>query len=219
MPAREHSTIPGTLPCTRAGKRPALDTADSRAGPPPAAAAIGQQGWRTALACRRRRAVSGATQLYAIAIGSNRPHGRHGRPTGVVEAAIALLDQEFDLFDAASILLNPAHGGAGRDFANSVALVESELPPPDMLARLKEIERGFGRRQGRRWGPRVLDLDIVAWSGGKWRSRGLTIPHKSASDRSFVIGPLASIAPDWPLEGTITAQHFAHRLARRSPRG
>ena len=159
------------------------------------------------------------SHLYAIAIGSNRPHGHYGRPTGVIEAAISRLDEEFDLFDAAPILLNPAHGGAGRDFANSVALVESDLDPPEMLSRLKTIERDFGRRSGRRWGARVLDLDIIAWSGGKWRSLGLTIPHKSASGRSFVIGPLATIAPDWPLEGAITVRHFAHRLARRSPRG
>ena len=159
------------------------------------------------------------SHLYAIAIGSNRPHGHYGRPTGVIEAAISRLDEEFDLFDAAPILLNPAHGGAGRDFANSVALVESDLDPPEMLSRLKTIERDFGRRSGRRWGARVLDLDIIAWSGGKWRSPNLTIPHKSAAERSFVIGPLATIAPDWPLEGAITARHFAHRLARRSPRG
>jgi len=163
--------------------------------------------------------VSGATQLYAIAIGSNRPHGRYGRPTGVIEAAIARLDEDFGLFDAAPILVNPAHGGAGRDFANSIALIESDLQPPDMLDQLKTIERDFGRRRGRRWGERVLDLDIVAWSGGIYTSRGLTIPHKSASKRSFVMGPLATVAPDWPLEGAITAQHFAHRLARRRPRG
>jgi len=163
--------------------------------------------------------VSGATQLYAIAIGSNRPHGRYGRPPSVVEAAIARLDEEFGLFDAAPILLNPAHGGAGRDFANSVALVESDLPPPDLLRRLKELEREFGRRRGRRWGTRVLDLDIIAWSGGKWRTRGLTIPHRAAATRSFVIGPLATIAPDWPIYGAVTAQHLAARLARRRPRG
>src|SRR3954466_9047937 len=113
--------------------------------------------------------MGGATHLYAIAIGSNRPHGRFGRPTGVVEAAIARLDEEFGLFDASPIVLNSAHGGAGRDFANAVAMVESEADPPDMLSRLKSLERKFGRRAGRRWGPRVLDLDIVLWSGGKFR--------------------------------------------------
>jgi 2-amino-4-hydroxy-6-hydroxymethyldihydropteridine diphosphokinase len=162
--------------------------------------------------------VPQANQLYAIAIGSNRPHGRFGPPPGVVEAAIARLDRDFGLFDASPIVLNKATGGAGRDFANAVALVESDLEPPHMLASLKRIEREFGRRASRRWGPRVLDLDIVDWSGGAWRSNRLTVPHPAAASRAFVIEPLASIAPLWRLEGLLTARHLAHRLARRRPR-
>jgi 2-amino-4-hydroxy-6-hydroxymethyldihydropteridine diphosphokinase len=156
--------------------------------------------------------------LYAIAIGSNRPHGRFGRPAGVVEAAIARLDEDFGLFDASPIVLNPAHGGAGRDFANAVALVESDLDPPQMLKRLKTIESDFGRRRSRRWGPRVLDLDIALWSGGRFRSRRLNIPHAQLSKRTFVLQPLAAIAPGWRIEGSLTANHLAERLARRSPR-
>jgi 2-amino-4-hydroxy-6-hydroxymethyldihydropteridine diphosphokinase len=162
--------------------------------------------------------VAHATHLYAIAIGSNRPHGRFGRPAGVVEAAIARLDEEFGLFDASPIVLNAAHGGAGRDFANAVAMVESRLAPPAMLERLKSVEREFGRRRGRRWGPRVLDLDLVLWSGGKFRSRRLTIPHAGLARRSFVLQPLAAIAPGWRI-GAVTVRHLAHRLARRPPRG
>ena len=157
--------------------------------------------------------------LYAIAIGSNRPHGRHGRPAGVVEAAIARLDEEFGLFDASPIILNAAHGGAGRDFANAVALIESPLDPPEMLRRIKTIEREFGRRRGRRWGPRVLDLDLVLWSGGTWRSRTLKIPHSQLDKRSFVLQPLAAIAPGWRVRGPVTVRHLAQRLARRAPRG
>ena len=157
--------------------------------------------------------------LYAIAIGSNRAHGRHGRPPQVVEAAIARLDEEFGLFDASPIVLNPAHGPAGRDFANAVALVESDLEPADMLSRLKAIERDFGRRPGKRWGPRVLDLDIALWSGGKFRSRGLTIPHPALGKRSFVVQPLSAIAPGWRVTGALASRHLAHRLARRAPQG
>ena len=157
--------------------------------------------------------------LYAIAIGSNRPHGRFGRPPGVVESAIARLDQDFGLFDASPIVLNAAHGGAGRDFANAVAVIESDLEPSDLLRRLKEIEHQFGRRPGRRWGPRVLDLDLVLWSGGKCRSRRLTIPHPQLARRSFVLQPLAAIAPGWRIRGSLTARHLAHRLARRRRRG
>jgi 2-amino-4-hydroxy-6-hydroxymethyldihydropteridine diphosphokinase len=157
--------------------------------------------------------------LYAIAIGSNRPHGRFGRPPQVVEAAIARLDEEFGLFDASPIILNAAHGSAGRDFANAVALVESDLDPPELLKRLKSIERDFGRRRGRRWGPRVLDLDIVLWSGGTWRSRRLTVPHPQIAKRNFVLQPLVAIAPGWRINGPLTVRHLAERLARRAPRG
>ena len=156
--------------------------------------------------------------LYAIAIGSNRSHGRCGRPAQVVEAAIACLDEEFGLFEASPIMLNPAHGPAGREFANAVALVESQLEPLEMLARLKSIERRFGRRPGRRWGPRVLDLDLALWSGGRFRSRRLTIPHALLDRRSFVLQPLAAIAPNWKV-GALAVRHLAARLARRGPRG
>lgn len=159
------------------------------------------------------------SNLYAIAIGSNRPHGHFGRPPQVVEAAIARLDQDFGLFDSSPILLNPAYGAAGRDFANAVALIESNLQPPDMLMRLKQIEQEFGRRRGRRWGPRVLDLDLVLWSGGKFRSRRLTIPHPQLEKRGFVLQPLASVSPYWRVRDSLNVRHLAHRLARKRPRG
>jgi 2-amino-4-hydroxy-6-hydroxymethyldihydropteridine diphosphokinase len=88
-----------------------------------------------------------------------------------------------------------------------------------MLGRLKAIEREFGRRAGRRWGPRVLDLDIVLWSGGKWKSRRLTVPHPQLDKRSFVLQPLAAIAPGWRVRGPLTVRHLARRLARGAPQG
>ena len=153
--------------------------------------------------------------LYAIAIGSNRRHIRHGRPAAVVEAAVARLDAEFDLFDASPIILNKAVGGAGRDFANAVALVTSELEPPAMLARLKAMERDFGRRPGKRWGCRVLDLDLVAWDGERFASRSLTIPHPRLAERDFVLGPLVAIAPEWRIDGALTARQLLSRLGKR----
>jgi 2-amino-4-hydroxy-6-hydroxymethyldihydropteridine diphosphokinase len=160
-----------------------------------------------------------ATHLYAIAIGSNRRHVRHGRPTGVVEAAIAELDAEFELFDASPIILNKAAGGAGRDFANAVALVQSALSPDVMLAKLKSMERAFGRRPGRRWGARVLDLDLVAWDGPRFDTRRLTIPHPRLKDRDFVLDPLAAIAPDWPIIGNLSVRHLLSRLGKRRRAG
>ena len=156
------------------------------------------------------------SHLYAIALGSNRRHGRYGPPPRVVEAAIAMLDEEFGLFDASPIMLSKAVGPAGREFANAVALIESDLEPTEMLKQLKAIERDFGRRPGKRWGPRVLDLDIVLWSGGEFVSRGLTIPHKQLEKRSFVLEPLAAVAPGWRTRG-LTVRQLSERLSRRRP--
>ena len=132
-----------------------------------------------------------------------------------MEAAIARIDADFTLFDASPILLNQASGGAGRDFANAVALVESGLEPPAMLASLKSIERQFGRRPGRRWGARVLDLDLVAWSGGRYRSRTLSIPHPRLAERGFVLAPLAAIAPCWRVAHNLTATELLSRHGKR----
>lgn len=161
--------------------------------------------------------MSDATHLYAIGLGSNRRHGAHGRPSGVISAAIARLDADFTLFDASPIILNKAIGGAGRDFANAIAIIESALPPPLILAELKAIEQEFGRRPGKRWAERVLDLDIVLWGGGEWQSKDLRVPHPEMAKRAFVLQPLAMIAPDWKVVGNITVRHLLTRLSRRAP--
>ena len=158
------------------------------------------------------------SHVYAIAIGSNRRHRRHGRPAGVVEAAIAELDAKFELFDASPVILNKAVGNAGRDFANAVALVESGLEPLEMLRALKEMEHAFGRRPGKRWGSRVLDLDLAAWSGGHFLSRKLSIPHPLLERRFFVLAPLASVAPNWRLREGLKTRHLLSRLGKPRPR-
>ncbi len=87
-----------------------------------------------------------------------------------------------------------------------------------MLTRLKAIERAHGRRRGRRWGDRVLDLDIIGWSGGIWASKGLSIPHPAFRTRRFVLAPLVEIAPGWrdPVTG-FSARQLMFRNARRRP--
>ena len=151
---------------------------------------------------------------YAIAIGSNR-RGRHGSPAREVAAAMAAIG---GVLAASPILHTSPLGPSKRRFANAVALIESEEPPPALLRRLKAIERAFGRRPGLNWGERVIDLDIVLWSGGSWAGPGLTVPHRLFRARPFVLAPLLHVAPDWrdPLTGLSVRQLYA-RLTRAVP--
>jgi 2-amino-4-hydroxy-6-hydroxymethyldihydropteridine diphosphokinase len=152
-----------------------------------------------------------AVTSYAIALGSNR-RSRHGSPVETLRAAAAQVGAR----RLSSIRATRALGPAGRSFANAAALVETELDPTALLSRLKDVERAFGRRAGRRWGPRVLDLDIVLWSGGSWGERGLVIPHTEFRERLFVLEPLAEIAPAWrdALTG-LSVRQLLHRARRR----
>lgn len=153
-----------------------------------------------------------ALTSYAIALGSNR-RGRHGTPAATVRAAAAAIGAE----RLSTVRLTPALGPAGRGFANAAALLSSDLDPPALLVRLKQVERDFGRRAGRRWGPRVLDLDIILWSQGAWAGDGLIVPHPEFRRRRFVLEPLAELAPQWrdPITGA-TVRQLLHRLGRFS---
>jgi len=154
-----------------------------------------------------------AKTSYAIALGSNR-RSRHGSPAETLRAALAALRP----VAASTIRTTPAMGPAGRSFANAVATVESELAPDALLAELKALERAFGRRGGRRWGPRVLDLDIVLWSEGAWGGPGPLVPHPEFRRRDFVLKPLAEVAPGWrdPVTGA-TMRHLLARLTTLRP--
>ena len=153
------------------------------------------------------------THLYAIGLGSNQPHGRYGAPPKVLEAVLA----ELQPVAVSPIIETAPIGPSLRIFANAAALIETHLSPLEFLRHLKGIERRFGRRRGQRWGARVLDLDILLWSGGRWSSATLSIPHRRLTERVFALDPLVQIAPDWkiPRHGTVR-QHLA-RLTRPRP--
>jgi len=154
-----------------------------------------------------------------VALGSNRASGAHRLPQHVLEAAIDQLSGHVTLIVASRLIETAALGPSARRFANGAILIETPLAPPALLALLKATERAFGRRPGRRWGTRPLDLDILLWSGGRVRRRALKIPHPALAERLFVLAPLAEIASDWRLPRTpFSVRHLKARLTRRSPR-
>lgn len=161
------------------------------------------------------KSASPALSLYAIALGSNR-RGRHGAPQAEIAAALKALG---GLVATSATIASAPLGPSHRRYANAVALIETAEAPATLLVRLKQIERAFGRRAGRRWGTRVIDLDIILWSGGAWSSPGLSVPHAAFRTRSFVLGPLASLVPRWrdPLGGR-TIRQLAQMVDRKRPR-
>lgn len=154
-----------------------------------------------------------------LAIGSNRCHGRHGRPRQVVEAAARALEAGGVADMALSPVMESAPvGPSRRRFANAV-LAGTWLGTERALLDIGQgLEREFGRRRGRRWGERVLDVDIIAFGDRSVRQVGLQIPHPIMATRAFVLQPMLRVAPEWrhPHIG-LSVRHMAARLARRRP--
>ncbi|MGB7371894.1 2-amino-4-hydroxy-6-hydroxymethyldihydropteridine diphosphokinase [Erythrobacter sp.] len=157
------------------------------------------------------------SDLYLIALGSNRRHHIHGAPGSTLRAAMEELAALGTVRKRSPIMSSAPMGSALRRFANAACAIESERDPLELLRGLKRIESDFGRRPGRRWGDRVLDLDIVLWSGGTFRAPSLTIPHPAFRARHFVLRPAVQVAPDWrdPTTGRTVRQLDARLTAAR----
>jgi len=91
---------------------------------------------------------------------------------------------------------------AQPDYVNAVAGLLTQLPAAQLLGELRALEAAFGRPAAReRWGPRILDLDLLAYGRERRTDPDLTLPHPGIVERNFVLYPLAEIAPDLELPG------------------
>lgn len=145
-----------------------------------------------------------------IGLGSNH-EGVWGTPAETIRRALTEIARAKIGVAAVSPLYVTAAVGSARQppYVNAVALLDTPLSPEALLRVLKAIERRSGRRGGRPWGPRTLDIDILDYGGQVrlWRkgraavegagARPLTLPHPLAHRRPFVLRPLLDIAPDW----------------------
>ena len=88
------------------------------------------------------------------------------------------------------------------EFVNAAAAIETGLSPPALMQALLAIERDAGRdRNGERWGPRILDLDLLLYDALTLAEPRLQLPHPHLHERAFVLLPLAEIAPDLDVPG------------------
>jgi 2-amino-4-hydroxy-6-hydroxymethyldihydropteridine diphosphokinase len=141
--------------------------------------------------------MSAAERWYPayIGLGSNL-----AKPAQQIEEALGLIAElpMTRLYTVSSMYRSAPFGGIEQpDFVNAVASVLTKLAPIDLLAQLQNVENRQGReRDETRWGPRVLDLDLLVYSGQTISEPGLSVPHPGIGERNFVLLPLEEIAPD-----------------------
>ena len=100
-------------------------------------------------------------------------------------------------------------------FVNACALALTRLAPEALLARMKALEVELGRVSTERWGPRVIDIDLIAYGDVELKSERLTLPHPELFNRAFVLVPLAEIAPNLVIAG-VRVGDAAARLGAES---
>jgi 2-amino-4-hydroxy-6-hydroxymethyldihydropteridine diphosphokinase len=141
--------------------------------------------------------------------------GNVGDPAAAICAAvdampargIATIDRMSSLYRTA-----PWGGVPQPDYANACTIGRTALAPFDLLDAIKKLERDLGRVDTVRWGPRVIDIDILYYGDLSLQDERLVIPHRDLLRRAFVLIPLAEIAPDLVLDGRRVAD-AAHEIA------
>ena len=138
-----------------------------------------------------------------------------------VSHALSLLAETCHDLSASAVFETPPWGDPDQpSFLNLVARGSTRLTPEALLARVKEIEHIVGRRPTRRWGPRIVDVDILAYGDLSARTSALEIPHPRMAERAFVMVPLADLDPAWmhPVLG-LTATAMVAALPASDRRG
>ncbi|EKF17957.1 2-amino-4-hydroxy-6-hydroxymethyldihydropteridine diphosphokinase [Nitratireductor pacificus] len=125
--------------------------------------------------------------------------GNIGAPDEAMRAVLDAMDAREDCAVAAvsSLYRTPPWGKLDQpDFLNAAAHIRTSLEPQELLEVCLELERSLKRVRGERWGPRVIDIDILLYDTRSVDLPGLVVPHPRMSERAFVLAPLAEIAPE-----------------------
>lgn len=129
-----------------------------------------------------------------------------GDPPAQLAAAVAALGAhpDIEVIKTSTVITTKAWGKTDQpDFANIAVEVETTLAPIDLLHVCLDIERDLGRVRLEVWGPRVIDIDMIAYERVEMDTAKLTLPHRFAHERAFVLDPLREISPqtaDWLVE-------------------
>jgi 2-amino-4-hydroxy-6-hydroxymethyldihydropteridine diphosphokinase len=138
--------------------------------------------------------------------------GNLGDPLMSMGAALRLLDADpnTEVVSVSSLYRTPPWGKTDQpDFLNAAAELSTSLAPRGLLDLCLEAERRLKRVRAERWGPRLVDIDILVFGDRTVQEEGLAIPHPRMLDRAFVLVPLAEIAPDFMVAGRKLSDHLA----------
>jgi 2-amino-4-hydroxy-6-hydroxymethyldihydropteridine diphosphokinase len=137
--------------------------------------------------------------------------GNIGDPRAAIAMALArLAERGARLVARSGDYLTPPWGKTDQSaFVNACAVVETRLKPHDLLEACLAVERDLGRIRTEKWGPRVIDIDMLAYEDRVIASADLKVPHPYMLERAFVLVPLAEIAPDLVVAGQTVREHAA----------
>ncbi|MFO7735180.1 MAG: 2-amino-4-hydroxy-6-hydroxymethyldihydropteridine diphosphokinase [bacterium] len=130
---------------------------------------------------------------YVLSLGSNIGKKKHN----INEALSFMAKAGMEVEKTSSFYrTSPVDRADQPDFVNRSVVIESSLMPEDMLGKIKDIEKEMGRVSVFDKGPRIIDIDIIFWGGGNYKSSDLSIPHKRWNRRLFVLKPTGEVLKD-----------------------
>jgi 2-amino-4-hydroxy-6-hydroxymethyldihydropteridine diphosphokinase len=135
--------------------------------------------------------------------------GNIGDVRATIRAALAALsEQGAHVVARSSDYETPPWGKTDQQpFVNACAVVETSLAPHELLALCLAVEKDLGRVRLEKWGPRVIDIDVLAYEDRIIDTPDLIVPHRYMLERAFVLVPLAEVAPGLAVGGETVAEH------------
>ncbi len=133
---------------------------------------------------------------YLLLLGSNL-----GDREAYLRTAVQMLSQRTSHLRESAIYETAAWGVEDQQgFLNQAVMISTEMEPSELLAFAKNLETEIGRCHRQRWHEREIDIDILLWSGGRYSSDDLMIPHRHLPERAFALVPAVEIAAHWPAD-------------------